>query len=36
MVRSIDQAIFKKPLREVHGPIKSQFGYHLVQVFYRD
>ncbi|KIQ00696.1 MULTISPECIES: peptidylprolyl isomerase [Pseudomonas] len=36
MVRAIDQVIFKKPLREVHGPIKSQFGYHLVQVFYRD
>jgi peptidyl-prolyl cis-trans isomerase C len=20
----------------VHGPVKSQFGYHLVQVFYRE
>jgi peptidyl-prolyl cis-trans isomerase C len=28
--------IFKKPLRDVHGPVKSQFGYHLIQVFYRD
>ena len=36
MVRSIDQVIFKKPLRTVHGPIKSKFGYHLVQTFYRD
>jgi len=36
MVRSIDQVIFKKPLRTVHGPVKSQFGYHLVQVFYRE
>ncbi len=36
MVRAIDQVIFKKPLREVHGPIKSQFGYHLVQVVFRD
>lgn len=36
MVRSIDQVIFKKPLKVVHGPIKSQFGYHLVQVFFRD
>jgi peptidyl-prolyl cis-trans isomerase C len=36
MVRVIDQVIFKKPLREVHGPVKSQFGYHLVQVFFRD
>lgn len=36
MVSVIDQVIFKKPLRVVHGPIKSKFGYHLVQVFYRD
>lgn len=36
MVGAIDQVIFKKPLRTVHGPIKSKFGYHLVQVFYRD
>ncbi|TWC35641.1 peptidyl-prolyl cis-trans isomerase C [Pseudomonas sp. SJZ079] len=36
MVGVIDQVIFKKPLREVHGPVKSKFGYHLVQVFYRD
>jgi|SRR5690606_4623574 peptidyl-prolyl cis-trans isomerase C len=36
MVRVIDQVIFKKPIRIVHGPVKSQFGYHLVQVFYRD
>ena len=36
MVRSIDQVIFKRPLRTVHGPLKSQFGYHLVQVFYRE
>ena len=36
MVRAIDQVIFKKPLRTVHGPIKTQFGYHLVQVFYRE
>lgn len=36
MVGAIDQVIFKKPLRVVHGPIKSKFGYHLVQTFYRD
>ena len=36
MVKTIDQIIFKKPLREVHGPVKSQFGYHLVQVFFRE
>ena len=36
MVRAVDQVIFKKALREVHGPVKSSFGYHLIQVFYRD
>ncbi|MFF7709157.1 peptidylprolyl isomerase [Pseudomonas sp. NPDC007930] len=35
MVPVIDQVIFKKPLRTVHGPVKSKFGYHLVQVFFR-
>ena len=36
MVRAVDQIIFRKPLKVVHGPIKTQFGWHLVQVFYRD
>jgi len=36
MVRAVDQVIFKKALREVHGPVKTQFGYHLIQVFYRE
>ncbi|RZI79450.1 MAG: peptidylprolyl isomerase [Rubrivivax sp.] len=36
MVGAIDQVIFKKAVREIHGPIKSRFGYHLVQVVYRD
>lgn len=35
MVPVIDQIIFKKTLRTVHGPVKSKFGYHLVQVFFR-
>ena len=36
MVRAIDQIIFRKPLKVIHGPVKTQFGWHLVQVFYRD
>ena len=36
MVKAIDQIIFKKPLRDVQGPVKSQVGYHLVQVFFRE
>ncbi len=36
MVRAVDQIIFKKPLNQVHGPVKTQFGYHLVEVVFRD
>lgn len=36
MVPAIDQIIFKKALKVIHGPVKSRFGYHLVQVYYRD
>ena len=36
MVKTIDQVIFKKPILQVHGPIKTQFGFHLVHVVYRD
>lgn len=36
MVKPIDNVIFKKPTNKVHGPIKSQFGYHLVEVYFRD
>jgi len=36
MVRVIDQVIFKKAVGDIHGPVKSKFGYHLVKVYYRD
>ena len=36
MVKVIDDVIFKKATNQVHGPIKSQFGFHLVEVVYRD
>ena len=36
MVKAIDQVIFKKPVLTVHGPIKTQFGFHLVQVMFRE
>jgi len=35
MVKAIYNVIFKKPSNKVHGPIKSQFGYHLVEVYLR-
>ena len=36
MIKSIDNVIFKKPTNQVHGPVKSQFGFHLVEVYFRD
>lgn len=36
MVKSFDQAVFKGPLLKVQGPIKTQFGFHLIKVLYRN
>lgn len=36
LVKSVNDVVFKKPLRKVHGPIKSKFGYHLVYTYFRD
>ena len=36
MVRAFDQVVFKKPVLTVHGPVKTQFGYHLIETIYRD
>ena len=35
MVGGIDRAIFKGPLNTLQGPLKSKFGYHLLEVFFR-
>ncbi len=32
MVREFDEACFKGPVGKLQGPIKTQFGYHLVEV----
>ncbi|MGH8428116.1 MAG: peptidylprolyl isomerase [Gammaproteobacteria bacterium] len=32
MVREFDQVVFSAPVGEVQGPVKTQFGYHLVKV----
>jgi len=32
MVREFDEVVFSAPLNEVQGPVKTQFGYHLVEV----
>lgn len=35
MVKAFDNIVFKKPVLEVHGPVKTKFGYHLIQTIYR-
>ncbi len=32
MVREFDEVVFSAELNEVHGPIKTQFGYHLLEI----
>ena len=35
LVKPIDSVVFGKPEHVVHGPVKSQFGFHLVEVKFR-
>ena len=35
MVKAFDNVVFKKELLKVHGPIKTRFGFHLIQTIYR-
>jgi peptidyl-prolyl cis-trans isomerase C len=35
MLKAFDLVVFKKPLLKVHGPIKTKFGYHLIETIYR-
>jgi peptidyl-prolyl cis-trans isomerase C len=35
MVKAFDQVVFKKDVLKVHGPVKTQFGYHLIKTIYR-
>lgn len=32
MVSEFDEVVFSAPLNEVQGPVKTQFGYHLLEV----
>lgn len=32
MVPAFDEVVFSAPLNEVQGPVKTQFGYHLLEV----
>ncbi|MDN3653193.1 peptidylprolyl isomerase PpiC [Thalassotalea ponticola] len=35
MVKAFDDVVFNKPVLEIHGPVKTQFGFHLIQTIYR-
>lgn len=36
MVKPFDDAVFKGPVLEVQGPVKTQFGFHLIKTLYRN
>jgi len=35
MVKEFDEVVFSAPIGEVQGPVKTQFGYHLLEVTHR-
>lgn len=32
MVREFDEVVFSADLGKVHGPVQTQFGYHLIEI----
>lgn len=36
MVPEFDRVVFSAPVGEVQGPVKTQFGFHLLEVTSRD
>ncbi len=32
MVKEFDQVVFQVDVGKVHGPVKTQFGYHLIEI----
>ena len=36
MVPEFDTVVFNESIGEVHGPVKTQFGYHLIEITSRD
>lgn len=35
LVDEVDEVVFNGEVRKIHGPVKSRFGYHLVQILGR-
>lgn len=36
MVKEFDEIVFSGELNTVHGPVQTQFGYHLIEITRRD
>ena len=36
MVPQFDEVVFSAELNQIHGPVKTQFGYHLIEITERD
>lgn len=32
MVKEFDEVVFSAEINKVHGPVKTQFGYHLLEI----
>ena len=32
MVKEFDQIVFNEEVGKVHGPVKTQFGFHLIEI----
>jgi peptidyl-prolyl cis-trans isomerase C len=32
MVKEFDEVVFNREVGVVHGPVKTQFGYHLLEI----
>jgi len=36
MLKAFDNVVFKKPVLKIHGPVKTKFGFHLIETIYRN
>lgn len=36
MVKAFDNVVFRKEVLKIHGPVKTSFGFHLIQTIYRN
>ncbi len=36
MVREFDHVVFNDEMGKVHGPVQTQFGFHLIEITSRD